>query len=852
MATNSSGKACPTSMHATSNGAWQSDNPLDFALPLFIVQTCIVLFVTRALAVPLNHLKQPRVIAEIVGGILLGPSALGRIASYKERIFPTKSFTLLETVADLGLLFFLFLVGLELDLSSLRKTGKQALSIAAAGITVPFVAGVGVSVVLHRTIAEGANFTPFLVFMGVAFSITAFPVLARILAERRLLTTDVGEIAMSAAAVNDVVAWVLLALAVALSASGKSPLIALYVLLSGIAFVIFVFIAIKPVMVWIAGQAVENEPINETYVAVTLAAVLVSGFATDAVGIHAIFGAFVFGLVIPKHGPFAAVLTEKIEDLVTILFLPLYFAVSGLKTNIGAISSGQAGGLLVLVIAVTCGGKVIGTFAAAYFNKMGWRKSITLGFLMNTKGLVELIVLNIGKDRKVLNDETFAIMVIMALFTTFITTPMVMWLYKPARNHVPYTRRTLQISPFKGSADSELRLLTCIHGTQNVRPIINLVEATRGLKRRPLHMYILHMLELSERPSSIMKVQKLRREGRPFWGNEPLSVINNIVVTFEAFGQLSKVAVRPMTTISRFDDMHEDICMSAEEKRITVIILPFYKNMNPISGLWEGHSSGLRHVTQKVLRHAPCSVGILVDRGIGMNSSSSSSVNQNVAVLFFGGSDDREALAFGYRMAEHPGVRLWVFRFLSAELPEKHAISITAPHQHLVSEQSGIDRFSLSSKRSAHVGWFEFIADNVDWAVESKLDEECLQLAKGNIEQTPNDKDSTEIIIEERTISDPLEAALAVGKMPDLSLVIVGRGRKPARLFSVLAGRQLEYPELGPIAGALTAAPFTEVRSSLLVLQQYDSMLHESHMPSKLSDMSVPKATIAPSTGASP
>ncbi|KAH7431233.1 hypothetical protein KP509_08G038400 [Ceratopteris richardii] len=855
MATNSTAKACPASMKATSNGAWQGDNPLDFALPLFIMQICIVLFVTRALAVPLNHLKQPRVIAEIVGGVLLGPSALGRIGSYKERIFPTKSFTLLETVADLGLLFFLFLVGLELDLSSLRKTGKQALSIAAAGIAVPFIAGVGVSVILHRTIAEGAKFTPFLVFMGVALSITAFPVLARILAERRLLTTDVGQIAMSAAAVNDVVAWVLLALAVALSASGKSPLIALYVLLSGIGFVIFVFIAVKPLMVKIAGQTIENEPVSEMYVAVTLAAVLVSGFATDAIGIHAIFGAFVFGLVIPKHGPFAAVLTEKIEDLVTILFLPLYFAVSGLKTNIGAIRSAQAGGLLVLVIAVTCGGKVLGTFAVAYLNKMGWRKSITLGFLMNTKGLVELIVLNIGKDRNVLNEETFAIMVIMALFTTFITTPMVMWLYKPARNYVPYTRRTLQLPTQKGSAESDLRLLACIHGTPNVHAIINLVEAVRGLRRQPLHMYILHLLELSERPSSIMRVQKLRREGRPFWGNEQLSMVNNIVVTFEAFGQLSKVTVRPMAAISRFHDMHEDICISAEDKRITVIVLPFYKNINPINGMWEGHSSGLRHVTQKVLRHAPCSVAILVDRGIGIKSSSSSNVDQNIAVLFFGGSDDREALAFGYRMAEHPGVRLWVFRFVSAELPEMHALSITAAPQRLISEGSGIDRshrFSLSSKRSANVGWFEFMADNVDWAVESKVDEEILQAAKGNATTIPNDSNLPQIIYEERTISDPLEAALAVGKMAELSLIIVGRGRKPSRLFSVLSGQQLEYPELGPVGGVLTAAPFSEVRCSLLVVQQYDSFLHESPEPARVSDISSPKAAVFPSSGGSP
>ncbi|KAH6558310.1 hypothetical protein KP509_1Z070100 [Ceratopteris richardii] len=803
---NTGNSSCSVSMKATSNGVWQGDNPLDFALPLLFVQISLVLLVTRALAVPLKHLKQPRVISEIVGGVLLGPSALGRIERYKAKIFPSQSFILLETVADLGLLFFLFLVGLELDLASVKKTGKQALSIAAAGIAVPFVAGVGVSVILHRTIAEDKNFSPFLVFMGVALSITAFPVLARILAERRLLTTDVGQMAMSAAAVNDVVAWVLLALAVALSASGKSPMVALWVLLC-----------------------------------VTLAAVLVSGFITDAIGIHSIFGAFVFGLVIPKDGSFAGPLTEKLEDFVTILLLPLYFAVSGLKTDIGSLRGGKAGGLLVLVIITTCGGKIIGTSVVAYLNKMGLRKSVTLGFLMNTKGLVELIVLNIGKDRNVLNDETFAIMVLMALFTTFLTTPMVMWLYKPARNPVPYTRRTLQLPIDKVTTESELRLLTCVHGMPNVHAIINLVEAVRGLRRRPLHMYILHLLHLSERPSSIMKVQRLRRNGRPFWDNEHVSDSNNIVVAFEAFGQLSKVTLRPMTAISRFEDMHEDICMTAEDKRITAIILPFYKNINPISGVWEGHSSGLRHVTQKVLRHAPCTVGILVDRGIGMTSASSSSVDQNVAVLFFGGSDDREALAFGYRMAEHPGVKLRVFRFICTEPSEIHTLSVTTPQQHLVSESSGVSRLSFSSKRSGHMGFFEYMADSVDWGLESKLDAECLALAKGNLTRKVSENNGLSISFEEKSVSDPIEAAFAVGKMDEWSLVIIGRGRKPARLFTVLSGPQLDYPELGPVAGALTAAPFSDVRCSLLVVQQYDPALHEAPMSMKVSDVSTPK-----------
>ena len=342
------------------------------------------------------------------GGILLGPSTLGRNKHYLHRIFPSWSTPVLESVASIGLLFFLFLVGLELDLSSIRRSGRRAFGIAAAGISLPFICGIGVAYVLRKTVdgADKVGYGQFLVFMGVALSITAFPVLARILAELKLLTTQVGETAMAAAAFNDVAAWILLALAVALAGGGdsgnhKSPLISIWVLLSGAAFVAFMLIAIRPAMKWVARRcSPQHDVVDEAYICLTLAGVLVSGFLTDLIGIHAIFGAFVFGLTIPK-GEFADRLIERIEDFVTGLLLPLYFASSGLKTDVAKISGARAWGLLVLVISTACAGKIIGTFVVAMMFLIPPRESLTLGVLMNTKGLVELIVLNIGREKKV-------------------------------------------------------------------------------------------------------------------------------------------------------------------------------------------------------------------------------------------------------------------------------------------------------------------------------------------------------------------------------------------------------------------------------------------------------------------
>ncbi|CAA7405745.1 unnamed protein product [Spirodela intermedia] len=774
--------ACPKQMKATSNGAWQKDNPLDFALPLIILQICLVVAVTRGLALLLRPLRQPRVIAEIIGGILLGPSALGRSGAFSEKVFPVRSLTVLDTLANIGLLFFLFLVGLELDLRAIRRTGKKALAVALAGISLPFVLGIGTSFVLRATVAVGAAHGPFLVFMGVALSITAFPVLARILAELKLLTTDVGRMAMSAAAVNDVAAWILLALAVALSGSG-SALVSIWVLLSGVAFVVFASAALRPCLAWMARRSPEGEPVKETYICATLAAVLAAGFVTDAIGIHALFGAFVVGIIVPKEGAFAGVLIEKIEDLVSGLFLPLYFVSSGLKTDIATISGARSWGLLLLVILTACLGKIAATVLVSLLLRVPPREALALGFLMNTKGLVELIVLNIGKDRKVLNEETFAILVLMALFTTFITTPIVMAVYKPARRAAPYRHRTVE----RADAGSELRILACFHSTRSIPATINLIESSRGRRRRGgVTVYAIHLMELSERSSAISMVHKARRNGLPFWNNRGLSGGDGdlVVVAFEAYQQLSSVSVRPMTAISDLATIHEDIVTSAQQKRVALIVLPFHKQQR-LDGAMESLGSSLQHVNQRVLRHAPCSVAVLVDRGLGgVAQVSSSDVSYSIAVLFFGGRDDREALAYALRMSEHPGIALTVLRFL---LAPGNTLTTTSTATPAAADETAADDALLAELRATAA------------AVSS------------------GGTTATSVAYEEKVVTGKEDIIAAIKAAGRSNLFLVGRSPPVAALCS----RPTDCPELGPVGSFMAISEFS-TSASVLVIQQHD------------------------------
>ncbi|HLL82045.1 MAG TPA: cation:proton antiporter [Longimicrobium sp.] len=403
-------------------------------LLLLLVQIGVVLVAARLVGLLFRRIHQPQVVGEMVAGILLGPSLLGWAApEISARLFPAASLGFLNSISQVGLLIFMFLVGLELDPKLLRGKSHTAVVTSHASILAPFLLGALLSLLLYPRLSDDSvSFTGFALFMGAAMSVTAFPVLARILTERGLTRTRVGAVAIACAAVDDVTAWCILAGVVAVVRSGTGTH-SLWITLAGsAAFVLVMLGLVRPVLARLEGAYHRHGKLTQDLLGGILLLGLASAWVTEYLGIHALFGAFLAGAVMPKGERFVHALTEKLEDVTVVLLLPLFFAFTGLRTAFGLVEGAEMWGYAALIILVAVAGKWGGSTLAARFTGMSWREAGAVGVLMNTRGLMELVILNIGLDIGVISPALFAMMVLMALVTTFMTSPLLEWIY-PAR-----------------------------------------------------------------------------------------------------------------------------------------------------------------------------------------------------------------------------------------------------------------------------------------------------------------------------------------------------------------------------------------------------------------------------------
>ncbi|WP_185269381.1 cation:proton antiporter [Chryseobacterium bernardetii] len=397
---------------------------LHHPLALLLAQIVTIILTARLFGWVCMKIKQPSVIGEMIAGIVLGPSLVGMyFPEFSAFLFPKESLGNLQFLSQIGLILFMYIVGMELDLSVLRKKAHDAVVISHASIIIPFALGIGLSYFIYQEFAPGGiQFTSFALFIAISMSITAFPVLARIVQERNLQKTKLGTIVITCAAADDITAWCILAAVIAIVKAGSFTS-SIYVIIMAIAYVLLMIKIVRPFLKRIGDLQVGKSTISKPMVAIFFLTLILSSYVTEVIGIHALFGAFMAGAIMPENTKFRTLFIDKVEDVALVLLLPLFFVFTGLRTQIGLLNDSylwMTAGFIILTAVV---GKFAGSALTAKFVGINWKESLTIGALMNTRGLMELIVLNIGYDLGVLGPEIFAMLVIMALFTTFMTGP---------------------------------------------------------------------------------------------------------------------------------------------------------------------------------------------------------------------------------------------------------------------------------------------------------------------------------------------------------------------------------------------------------------------------------------------
>ncbi len=401
-------------------------------LVTLILQIAVILIASRAVAYLFQRMNQPKVIGEMFAGIMLGPSLLGWLAPhFSASLFPAPSLGYLNALSQVGIVIYMFLVGLALNPKELHERGHAAVLTSHVSIIAPFFLGATLALLLYPRLSDDSvSFTGFALFMGAAMSITAFPVLARILTDRNMLGTSLGTLAIACAAVDDVTGWCILAYIVVLIRAHQSTALSPWVTVAGfLVFLGVMLFGVRRLLRRFETHYIKEGQLGENAIALMVVVVLISSLITEKLGLHLLFGSFLAGVIMPKERKFVRHILDKFESVTLVLLLPLFFAFTGLRTSLRLIQGAEMWLFFAAILLVAIGGKLGGSMLAARAAGTPWREAAGLGILMNTRGLMELVILNIGLDIGVLSAGLFSMMVLMALVTTFMTAPLLEWVY---------------------------------------------------------------------------------------------------------------------------------------------------------------------------------------------------------------------------------------------------------------------------------------------------------------------------------------------------------------------------------------------------------------------------------------
>lgn len=552
---------------------------LHHSLSVLILQILVIILASRILGWLMSLIGQPTVIGEILAGIALGPSLLGLFfPDASAFLFPQQSLGALEFLSQIGLILFMFIIGMELDINILKKQAGTAIFISNMSIVVPFVSGAALALYLFGSFAPaGSRFVPFALFMGISLSITAFPVLARIVQERGITRTPLGITAITSAAINDISAWGILAIIVAIANAGAIQG-ALFTIFLSLVFVLTMLLIIRPLLNKIAKKYTVPETISKQVVALVLSTMLLSSWITEVIGIHALFGAFMAGVIIPDNEKFKRIMAEKIEDISLVLLLPLFFVFTGLRTQIGLLNSLELWLTASLVIAVAVASKFIGSAFAAKLTGKNWKDSLLIGALMNTRGLIELVALNIGYDIGILSPEIFTILVLVALVTTFMTGPLMSLI------EYIFPADSIEILPA-----GIMKVLIAFGPPETGAKLTQLINSLFGSRKKGLKISALHLT-----PNTNISIKNARKYEE------------------DAFSEIRKLSPKLGIEVKKMyrttENVSNEIVKTANRGKYDLLIVG---SSRPL--LSQNETSGK---ARYFFENAGCQVGMFIDKGI--------------------------------------------------------------------------------------------------------------------------------------------------------------------------------------------------------------------------------------------
>ncbi|XP_023550239.1 cation/H(+) antiporter 4-like [Cucurbita pepo subsp. pepo] len=758
---------------ASSNGIWDyvsgsSDTLRSSPLPLLECQMLIIFIIVTILHFLLHVFGIPVFVSQMIAGLILGSSWKGYSNSFdnfKEYLFPIASQDILGLLSGFGYTLFIFLVGVRMDLNAVKKSGKQPLIGGVLSVVISAIIGSIAAFSLARVDNRGELIN--MEFIAAAQSFTSFAVVHYLLDHLKILNSEVGRIALSTTIVADLTSLSISFIATFIrSVQIHGVLKASMSFTSTIGSIVFVLFIFRPAMLRIARSTPNGRPVNDVYIGIIVLLVFVSVSTHITIGRSAYSAPFILGLVVPEGPPLGTSLVNRLDGIITSVFVPLFVTINVMKADLSFLSySTTFLARSMIVIIMTTVAKMIASVGTSLYFNMSSYDALAFGFIMSSKGIIELVGSSFFYDSKALTGQTYSVMVIDILFFSTLVPMLVKYVYNPSRKYTHYKRKNI----LNLKLDAELRILGCFHTQEDVSVLLNLLHALYPTEESPVLLYTLHLVELVGRSSPVFISHELHEQK----GSSEEMISDNILQMLRKYGRSNVVSIEAFTAIVPKRLMHDDICTVAINKLTSLVILPFHRRWTR-EGIVESEDNAIRALNCHVLELAPCSVGILIDRGYLSSYHSFEHSNTSllqVAMVFIGGQDDREAFSLARRMIKEMNTaQLTVIRLLAEDDSISHWETV-------------LDTELLNDVR------YSFVGGKAVRYVEMQADEGS----------------NTAAII--RSIGDSYD------------LVIVGRrgGVESPQTSGLMEWN--EFPELGIIGDMLASADF-HCKASTLVIQQ--------------------------------